>query len=127
MVGGCHAISEQDLVLQHGRWEEIVVRGPLCNVVERGSYVTGSILSALTLRRSTLGTGTLCSAYKGDDPAILILAKYTEYFKKRKYDASTKKEEDTIKMHLFVPNSDVSVVNDSFTMNESLQGLGSNE
>lgn len=59
--GNYDTITEQDLVLWHGWWEKIVVRGPPCNVVERGSDVTSSILSALTLQRSQLGTGTLCS------------------------------------------------------------------
>lgn len=59
--GSYDTITERDLVLKRGWWEKIVVRGPRSNAVERGSDVTSSILPALTLQRSQLGTGTLCS------------------------------------------------------------------
>lgn len=57
----CHTITEKDSVLWHGWWKKIVVMGPVFNVLERSNDVTSSILSALTLQRSQLGTGTQCS------------------------------------------------------------------
>lgn len=52
----------------HGWWEKILVRGSFCYMMERGSDVTSSILSALTLQRSQLGTGMLCSCRLPNSP-----------------------------------------------------------